>query len=157
MKRIKVSFDAWIQLLGMIGVLGGLIFVGQEMRQSQEIAISATHQARSQVLIDMINTFSEGSEKFHTTMLAFEPGVILENDTLSSNAIYQFWLLNENDFLQYQLGLMEEDIWEAKFRGMQRTYNACLFRPETNMILNFVSAEFSNHIRQSTIDQCDAE
>jgi len=32
-----------------------------------------------------------------------------------------------------------------------------LFRPETNMILNFVSAEFSNHIRQSTIDQCDAE
>ena len=52
---------------------------------------------------------------------------------------------------------MEEDIWQAKFRGMQRTYNACLFRCETDMILKFVSAEFSNHIRQSTIDQCDTE
>ena len=102
----KVSGDVWVQLVGMLSVLAGLLFVGLEMRQSQEIAISATHQARSQVLIDMINTFSEGSEKFHTTMLAFEPGVILENDTLSSNAIYQFWLLNENDYLQYQLGLI---------------------------------------------------
>ena len=153
----KVSVDVWIQLIGMLSVLAGLLFVGMEMRQSQQIAISATHQARSQVLIDMINTFSEGSEKFHTTMQAFEPGFSLEDDTLSSNVIYQFWLLNENDFLQYQLGLMEEDIWQAKFRGMQRTYNACLFRPETNMILNFVSAEFANYIRQSTIDQCDSE
>ena len=39
MKNIKVSFDTWIQLLGMIGVLGGLIFVGLEMRQSQQIPI----------------------------------------------------------------------------------------------------------------------
>lgn len=28
MKRIKVGFDTWVHLLGMIGVLGGLIFVG---------------------------------------------------------------------------------------------------------------------------------
>jgi hypothetical protein len=28
MQRIKVSFDAWIQLLGMLGVIGGLVFVG---------------------------------------------------------------------------------------------------------------------------------
>ena len=52
----KVSVDVWVQLIGMLSVLAGLLFVGLEMRQSQEIAISATHQARSQVLIDMINT-----------------------------------------------------------------------------------------------------
>ena len=28
MQRIKVSFDTWIQLLGMLGVTGGLIFLG---------------------------------------------------------------------------------------------------------------------------------
>ena len=38
MKRVNVSFDVWIQLLGMLGVLGGLVFVGLEMRQSQMIA-----------------------------------------------------------------------------------------------------------------------
>jgi len=35
MKRIEVSFDTWIQLLGMIGVLGGLVFVGLQMEQSE--------------------------------------------------------------------------------------------------------------------------
>ena len=30
----KVSLDTWIQLIGMLGVLSGLVFVGLEMRQS---------------------------------------------------------------------------------------------------------------------------
>ena len=29
----KVSFDTWIQLLGRAGVLGGLLFVGLEMKE----------------------------------------------------------------------------------------------------------------------------
>mgnify|MGYP001500674046 CR=1 FL=1 len=48
MKKIKVSFDTWIQLLGMLGVLGGLVFVGLEMQQSQTIALGAQQQAQSQ-------------------------------------------------------------------------------------------------------------
>ena len=28
MMKVKVSFDTWVQLLGMLGVLGGLVFVG---------------------------------------------------------------------------------------------------------------------------------
>jgi len=35
MKNVRVNFEGWIQLLGMVGVLGGLVFVGLEMRQSQ--------------------------------------------------------------------------------------------------------------------------
>ena len=41
MMYIKVSFDTWTQLLGMGGGLGGLIFVGLEMRQSQIVALGA--------------------------------------------------------------------------------------------------------------------
>ena len=37
----RASLDTWIQLLGMIGLLGGLIFVGLEMKQSQIIALAA--------------------------------------------------------------------------------------------------------------------
>ena len=46
MKNIKVSFDTWVQLLGMLGVLGGLVFVGLEMQQTQRIAIAAAQEAR---------------------------------------------------------------------------------------------------------------
>jgi glutamate dehydrogenase/leucine dehydrogenase len=76
----KVSLNVWIQLIGLLSVLGGLIFAGLEMRQSQQIALAAQQQARSEVLIDMINTFSEGSEKFHTTIEAFGEDLYLEND-----------------------------------------------------------------------------
>ena len=44
MKKVKVSFDTWIQLLGMVGVLGGLVFVGLEMQQTQRIALAGQVQ-----------------------------------------------------------------------------------------------------------------
>ena len=47
MKKIKISFDTWVQLLGMVGVLGGLVFVGLEMQQSQKIALAAQQQSRT--------------------------------------------------------------------------------------------------------------
>ena len=40
MQRIKINFDTWIQLLGMFGVIGGLTFVGLEMRQTQKMAVA---------------------------------------------------------------------------------------------------------------------
>ena len=50
MNKIKVSFDTLVQLLGMLGVLGGLVFVGLEMLQSQRIAIAGQIQARNHFL-----------------------------------------------------------------------------------------------------------
>ena len=38
MKKIKL--EVWIQLIGMLSVVLGLLFVGLEMRQSKTIAIA---------------------------------------------------------------------------------------------------------------------
>ena len=48
----KVSLDTWIQLIGMLGILGGLVFVGLEMKQSQIIAIGGQIQARNDAIMD---------------------------------------------------------------------------------------------------------
>ena len=55
----KVSLDTWIQLLGMIGLLGGLIFVGLEMKQSQLIALAAQQQARVDTFTNFTNSLTE--------------------------------------------------------------------------------------------------
>ena len=60
MKKVKVSFDTWIQLLGMLGVLGGLVFVGMEMRQTQQIAIASQVDARNQSQLARSNIWLEG-------------------------------------------------------------------------------------------------
>ena len=56
MKKVKVSFDTWIQLLGMLGVLGGLVFVGLEMQQTQNIALGEQQQTRMQTWICLLYT-----------------------------------------------------------------------------------------------------
>ena len=50
----KVSLDTWVQLLGMVGVLGGLIFVGLEMQQTQRIALANQQQARTELVTEMM-------------------------------------------------------------------------------------------------------
>ena len=62
MKNIKVSFDTWVQLLGMLGVLGGLVFVGLEMSQSQQIALAAQQQARTEIFTGIVNSVNESSD-----------------------------------------------------------------------------------------------
>ena len=63
MKKVKVSFDTWVQLLGMLGVLGGLIFVGLEMRQSQIIAVGNQVQARADTQLAILTTPLEGDQR----------------------------------------------------------------------------------------------
>ena len=46
----KVSLDVWIQLIGMLSVLAGLLFVGLEMRLSQQIALAAQQQERASLV-----------------------------------------------------------------------------------------------------------
>ena len=43
----KLDINAVVQLLGMLGIIISLIFVGLEMRQSQRIAIAGQYQARA--------------------------------------------------------------------------------------------------------------
>ena len=59
MSMKKVSLDTWIQLLGMIGLIGGLVFVGLEMQQSQQIALASQQQERASLVTEIIGTFTE--------------------------------------------------------------------------------------------------
>jgi hypothetical protein len=42
----KIPIDSLIQLLGMVGIIGSLIFVGLEMQQTQRIAIASAQETR---------------------------------------------------------------------------------------------------------------
>ena len=55
----KINLDTWIQLIGMLSVVAGLIFVGIEMRQTQQVALAAQQQQRASALLDIIGSFSE--------------------------------------------------------------------------------------------------
>ena len=109
----KVNSDTWIQLIGMLSVVFGLLFVGAEMRQSQQIALAAQHQARTEMFLEQVNTHTEAG-------LAFR-NYNQEQLYVAINQLYGMSLIFENDFVQFQLGLMEEELWENK-KGVIRLF-----------------------------------
>ena len=115
----KVSLDTWIQLLGMVGVLGGLVFVAIELRQSQTIAIAGQIQARNQALLDFdLDVLS--SENLLPALILEEYGVASHRVDPSSldpemRAILtriNSWRVQSltNSFQQYELGLLPNDV-----------------------------------------------
>lgn len=41
------KLNDWLQIVGLFGVIGSLIFVGLQLRQTQAIALSETYQSRT--------------------------------------------------------------------------------------------------------------
>ena len=87
MNMKKVSLDVWIQLLGMLGLLGGLVFVGLEMRQSQQLALAAQQTARMQVWTDMVNAFTESQINYPDGIGDFNPEANIANSALSPSQL----------------------------------------------------------------------
>ena len=154
MKKVTVRFDVWIQFLGMLGVLGGLVFVGLEMQQCQTIALASQQQARTEVLVDIIGGFDEGDKSFVDLISGIVDGSYVDDSNVVRDAIWQIWMLYENDFLQYKLGLMDDEVWEAKLNAMLAIYNACNYRDVTNLVLGFSTAELSELLSKTSQIQC---
>mgnify|MGYP000184097676 CR=1 FL=1 len=103
MKRI--SLDVWIQLIGMFSIVVSLLFVGLQMQQSQTIALASQQQARTEVLVDIIGGFDEGDKSFVDLISGIVDGSYVDDSNVVRDAIWQIWMLYENDFLQNKLQL----------------------------------------------------
>jgi len=131
MKKVKVSFDTWIQLLGMIGVLGGLVFVGLEMQQTQRIALAGQVQARDQRGIDRITAGLEGNltalRLFYENDWSYDE-LTADEKTIVISIFDWRWRSLQNNFVQYQMGMFPEEFWELTKVRIENTYNRCDMR-----------------------------
>ena len=153
----KVSLDVWIQLLGMLSVLAGLVFVGLEMRQSQRIALAAQQQERASLVTEIIGTFSETNPPISFLDFLNENLDVSNqnNRAVAETYIYRMWMVYENDYLQYELGLMDEDIWLAKLAAMRNVYGRCQYREVTARALSFSSADLLTLLDDTNILLCE--
>ena len=136
MKKVKVSFDTWIQLLGMLGVLGGLIFVGLEMRQNYEIALGNQHQGRTELRAALLMSPLEGNiDAVKVEFLDWEEQT--EEQKQITIQIQRFrWALLENLFFQYNLGLISEGVWRQTEGNIRRYYDRCELRDAITLSLS---------------------
>ena len=153
----KVRLDVWIQLIGMLSVLAGLVFVGLEMRQSQQIALAAQQQERASLVTEIIGTFSETNPPISFLDFLNENLDVSNqnNRAVAETYIYRMWMVYENDYLQYELGLMDEDIWLAKLASMRNVYGRCQYREVTARALSFSSADLLTLLDDTNIRLCE--
>ena len=126
------ELNDWLQVFGLFGVLGGLIFVGLQLKQSQEIAIASQYSDRASDSQEYWHWIGEQpflverlgrTHRQHLRLLSdFRDDWTDEEVGLayvSGRAFLTNW---ENNYYQYESGFMTEDGWLA---WSNRIRNAC--------------------------------
>ena len=151
----KLDVQDLIQLLGMVGIIGSLIFVGLEMRQSQRIALAGQQALRTQFFLDGVDALAEPQKSAQTIteMLIGDLPVTEDYEWVIENNMHRYWWIYENDFVQYDLGLMDENVWQAKLNAMAAVYNFCFARPVYDARRNLLDARLITLIEQFP-DEC---
>lgn len=141
---MKTDANLIVQITGILGIVGSLIFVGFEMQQSQRIAMAAQQQARATITTDLMNSFTASGVDYHSIYwqdnLHYE---LSKAAIVRRNTVHSGWFIYENDFNQYSQGLVDEATWAAKLRAMEHMYNKCSVR----MIYDARKATFAEDFR----------
>ena len=153
---IAISFTRVINSLGIVGIIGSLVFVGLELKQSQRIALAAQQQQRAALITEVIGSFSDANPPI--SFLSFLDQTLETSDRNSravvETYIYRVWMIYENDYLQHKLGLMDEDVWQAKLTAMRNVYGRCQYKEVTKFALSFASQELLRLLEASGNNPC---
>jgi len=125
------KLNSWLQIVGMAGVIGSLIFVGLQLKQSQEIARSQADQTRTWGVVDTYVTRAS-APTLNSAEAKLWAGV---TDQLEpEEVIALFWdhlavlKMTEDVHLQYKNGFLSEERWMASLGGRRCVYKLPLYR-----------------------------
>lgn len=112
----SARLNDWLQVIGLFGVIGSLIFVGMQMKQDHEIALSVATQARTETTIQ--NIMGAASNPYY--MSAIDKIADGEQDSLTASEQHAVRsqgiavLFNlENVHFQYEQGFIPPERWSA--------------------------------------------
>jgi hypothetical protein len=104
----------WLQIIGQFGVVASLIFVGLQMKQEQEIALSAAYQARTATLIEFLTALATNDVTRSAMVNNLGAGGELTADERKAATIIGMAgrELMQNSQYQYDKGYLDEEHWQ---------------------------------------------
>jgi hypothetical protein len=111
------------ELVGIAAIVASLIFVGLQMKQSQEIAVAAQYHERAALAAEMFSNIMESGDLFfwgRSSGLPATSDQTLEDigRTVLTGKI--MLTLMDNHYYQYQAGFLDEDSWQAQRSNLKR-------------------------------------
>lgn len=122
-----------MQVIGIFAVFASLIFVGLQMKQSQEIAIAAQYQERAIAANDVLLGMMESPQgivlfrapsQLGTLEFGEEVTTFIENHS-PERIESRYWgfsalmILYDNNHFQYESGFLDEDSWTGNRKRMR--------------------------------------
>ena len=104
----------WLQLIGQVGVIASLLFVGLQIKQDREIAASAAYQARSELAAEFYWTIA--TDPVASSVMS----KVVSGDTnlTPEEELSGYWIwasgkeILQNSYYQYQRGYLDEEHWQ---------------------------------------------
>ena len=127
----STKLNEWMQVVGIFALVASLIFVGLQMKQAQEIALSAAYQARAASSID-IDVASASSPEFTSGTAKLLRGEVEKISPSELVALEYFlgatFLRYENHHYQYELGFLPEEHWSRNISEMECYLSTPMYR-----------------------------
>ena len=125
------KINDWLQVVGMFGLIASLVFVGMQIKQDHEIALSGIYQARSDATVNSslaaINSpaFLDAGAKIY----ANRP----DDLTMQEAIAWEFYIgasvtALENNHQQFLLGYLSEEHWRRNLQDLKCTLELRLNR-----------------------------
>ena len=147
----------FLQIIGVLGLIASLIFVGLELRQSHKIALAKTQQERNNAIRQLImNSTLSGIDWQSTTIENKVDYEFTLKEIARRNSYHDAWFLYENDFFQYSQGLITDEVWLAKVRAFEYWYNLCDMRELFEVRSRWMPAEMIELINTFP-DKCNQQ
>ena len=120
----STKLNDWMQVVGIFALVASLIFVGLQLKQSQDIAIAAQYQARTEATLNMYASHVEAGYALRPFQKYLSDIVTAQDASMSAWA----WVAYDNHHFQYQNGFLTEDSWQGHLRSMKGLYSSCEMR-----------------------------
>ena len=119
----SAKLNNWIQIIGIIAVVLSLIFVGMQMRQTQDIAIATLYQMRSDSARELGAIMINNPDLMTFYRTIYADGIeSLDPDDVQLLVFTTETMLGhfENSHHLYQLGFLSKEQWEADLRQIRQ-------------------------------------
>lgn len=116
------KLNDWLQVIGLFGVIASLIFVGLQMKQEQEIAMSAAYQARTEHVTSIIGQYYV-DPVFRSGMIKAEAErfdeLTADEIEVIRSFVFSIFSFYENIHFQYLNGFIDDEHWAKSRSGLK--------------------------------------
>ena len=140
------------ELMGITAIVASLIFVGLQLKQSQEIAIATQYHQRAALAVENFNAQLESGDLRvwgRISGLDITPDRSVEDAGRIHLMGVTYLTMADNHFYQYQSGFMDEESWQTQRALLKRVLGTAISPPRGVLDQNIIG------FRPSFIELCN--